>query len=158
MTVNFGTSAHATAVTSLAPSRAIPPASYSLPTMKPVMFCRKTSGTFRLHVGTAQLLGAHLLAGRGLHQRRAADEDRARALDDDRLVAHGGHVRAAGGAGTHHRRDLRDGLRREPRLVVEDPAEVVAVREDLGLQRQKGAARVDEVNARQVVLLGDLLG
>jgi hypothetical protein len=45
--VNFGTSAHATAVTSLAPSRAIPPASYSLPTMKPVMFCRKTSGTRR---------------------------------------------------------------------------------------------------------------
>jgi hypothetical protein len=47
-TVNFGTSAHATAITSLAPSRAIPPSSYSFPTMKPVMFCRKTSGTRRM--------------------------------------------------------------------------------------------------------------
>ena len=47
MTVNFGTSAHATAVTSFAPSFAIPPASYSRPTMKPVMFCRKTSGIRR---------------------------------------------------------------------------------------------------------------
>ena len=53
--------------------------------------------------------------------------------------------------------DLRDALRRHPRLVVEDPAEVVAVGEDLGLQRQEGAAGVDEVDARQPVLLGDLL-
>ena len=43
-TVNFGTTEQATAVTSLAPSRAMPLFSYSLPTMKPVMFCRKTSG------------------------------------------------------------------------------------------------------------------
>ena len=48
MTVNLGTSAHATAVTSLAPSLAMPPASYSRPTMKPVMFCRKTSGMLAL--------------------------------------------------------------------------------------------------------------
>ena len=34
---------------------------------------------------------------------------------------------------------------------------MVAVGEDLGLQRQERAAGVDEVDARQVVLLGDLL-
>ena len=44
ITVNFGTSAQATAVTSFAPSLAMPPCSYFLPTMKPVMFCRKTRG------------------------------------------------------------------------------------------------------------------
>ena len=44
MTVNFGTRLHATAVTILAPSLAIPPASYFFPTMKPVMFWRKTRG------------------------------------------------------------------------------------------------------------------
>ena len=44
ITVNFGTCAHDTAVTILAPSRAMPPDSYFLPTMKPVMFCRNTSG------------------------------------------------------------------------------------------------------------------
>ncbi len=48
-------------------------------------------------------------------------------------------------------------LRRHARLVEEDPPEVVAVGEHLGLQRQERAARVDEVHARQPVLLGDLL-
>lgn len=47
-TVNFGTRAHATAVTIFAPCLAMPPASYSLPTMKPEMFCRNTSGIERL--------------------------------------------------------------------------------------------------------------
>ena len=46
-TVNLGTSAQATAMTILAPSLAIPPASYSRPTMNPVMFWRKTSGIRR---------------------------------------------------------------------------------------------------------------
>ncbi len=45
--MNFGTTEQATAVTSLAPSLAMPPASYWRPTMNPVMFCRKTSGTPR---------------------------------------------------------------------------------------------------------------
>ena len=45
--MNLGTWAQATAVTSLAPSLAMPPASYLPPTMKPEMFCRKTSGIFR---------------------------------------------------------------------------------------------------------------
>ena len=234
-TVNFGTSAQATAVTSLAPSRAMPPSSASLPTMKPVMFWRKTSGIRRLQASStkwapfwadsakrtprlariatgwpsirreaadervaverlelveaaavddprddlervelvpvvlghdpvelgrvdggrlgrrelpgrrrrvaemaddlagerervlvgdgevvgdagaprverraAELLGGHVLAGGGLHERRAADEDRAGSLDDDRLVAHRRDVGAAGGAGAHHDGDLRD--------------------------------------------------
>ena len=47
MTVNLGTWAQATAVTSLAPSLAMPPASYLRPTMKPAMFCRNTNGTPR---------------------------------------------------------------------------------------------------------------
>ena len=45
------------------------------------------AGDAGVHVGAAQLLGGHDLAGRGLHQRRAAEEDRALLLDDDRLVA-----------------------------------------------------------------------
>ena len=47
MTVNLGTAALATAITILAPSLAMPPASYSRPTMKPVMFCKKSSGMRR---------------------------------------------------------------------------------------------------------------
>ena len=44
ISVSFGTRAVATAVTIFAPSLAMPPASYLRPTMKPVMFCRKSSG------------------------------------------------------------------------------------------------------------------
>ena len=115
------------------------------------------AGLAGVDVGAAELLGGHVLAGRRLHERRAADEDRAGAAHDHRLVAHRGHVGAAGGARAHHDRDLRDARGRHARLVVEDAAEVVAVREHLVLQRQERAARVDEVDAGQAVLLGDLL-
>ena len=47
--------------------------------------------------------------------------------------------------------------RAHARLVVEDAAEVVAVGEHLGLQRQERAARVHEVQAGQPVLERDLL-
>ena len=59
-------------------------------------------------VGTAELLGGDLLPGRGLHQRRAAEEDRALVAHDDRLVRHRRHVGAAGGARAHHGGDLGD--------------------------------------------------
>ena len=111
-----------------------------------------------MDLGAAELLGRHVLAGRGLHQRRAAEEDRAGPADDHRLVAHRRDVRAAGRARAHHQRDLRDPGRRHPGLVVEDPAEVVAVGEDVGLERQERAAGVDQVDARQPVLERDLLG
>ena len=111
----------------------------------------------RVHVGAAELLDGDVLAGRGLDQGGPADEDRAGAAHDHRLVGHRGHVGAAGGAEAHDDGDLRDPLRRHPRLVVEDAPEVLAVGEDVGLERQVGAARVDQVEARQPVLLGDLL-
>ena len=115
------------------------------------------AGAAGVDLRATELLGGDVLAGRGLHQRRAAKEDRAGAADDDGLVAHRGHVRATGRARAHDQRDLRDRGGRHPRLVVEDPAEVVAVREDVGLERQERAARIDQVDAWQPVLERDLL-
>jgi hypothetical protein len=111
-----------------------------------------------VQVAAAQVLGGDLLARRGLHQRRAAEEDRALVADDHRLVAHRRDVGAARRAGAEDRGDLRDAARRHGGLVVEDPAEVLAVGEDLVLLGQERAAGVDEVDARQVVVEGDLLG
>jgi hypothetical protein len=111
----------------------------------------------RMEVATAEVLGRHLLAGRGLHQRRPAEEDRAGPLHDHRLVAHRRDVCAAGRRAAHHQRHLRDPKRRHPGLVVEDPPEVVAVGEDVGLQWQERSTRIDEVHARQPVLERDLL-
>ena len=110
-----------------------------------------------MHVGAAELFGGHHLADRGLHQRRAAEEDGALVLHDHGLVRHRRHIGAAGGAGAEHRRDLRNARRRHLRLVVEDAAEVLAVREDLVLQRQERAAGIDQIDARQMVVARDLL-
>ncbi len=111
----------------------------------------------RVHVRAAELLRADLLPGRGLHERRPADEDRSGAAYDDRLVAHRRHVRAARGTRAHHGRDLRYAGGGEVRLVEEDAPEVLPVREDLGLEREKRAAGVDEVDAREPVLRCHLL-
>ena len=111
-----------------------------------------------MHLAAAQLLRGDHLAGGRADQRRAAEEDRALAADDDGLVAHGRHVGAARGARAQHGGDLRDAAGRHGGLVVEDPAEVLAVREDLVLAGQEGAAGVHQVQARQPVLQGDLLG
>ena len=111
-----------------------------------------------MYVGAAELLRGDVLPGRRLHERRPSDEDRPGSFDDHGLVGHRGDVRAAGRARAHDDRDLRNSQRRQPRLVEEDPPEVVAVGEDLGLQREERAARVDEVDAGQAVLARDLLG
>ena len=110
-----------------------------------------------MQVAAAEVFGGDDLAGRGLHQRRAAEEDRALVADDHGLVAHRGHVRAARGARAEHRGDLRNALGAQLGLVVEDAAEVLAVGEHLVLPRQERAAGVDQVDAGQPVLPGDLL-
>ena len=90
--------------------------------------------------------------------RRAAEEDGRLVAHHDRLVGHRRHIGAAGGAGAHHHGDLRDAARRHVGLIVEDAAEVIAVGEDLVLIGQIGAARIDQIDAGQLVLGGDLLG
>ncbi len=112
----------------------------------------------RVDVGTAELLGGHFFARRGFHERRAAQKNRPRATDDDRFVGHRRHVGAAGRARAHHGRDLRDALRRHACLIEEDAAEVFAIGKHLGLQRQKRAPGIDQVDARQPVLQRDVLG
>ena len=115
------------------------------------------AGDARVHIGAAEVLGADHLAGGGLHQRRAAEEDGALVPDDDRLVRHGRHIGAAGGARAHHHRHLRDARGRHVGLVEEDAAEVLAIGKHLVLRRQVGAARIHQVDAGQAVLRGDLL-
>ena len=115
------------------------------------------TGDACVYVAAAERFCVDDFAGRCTHQRRAAEEDRALLLHDDRFVAHRRHVCAASGARSHDHGELRDARRRQACLVVEDAAEVIAVREDLVLQRQERAARVDEVDAGQVILRGDLL-
>ncbi len=64
-----------------------------------------------VQIAAAEILGADFLAGRRLHQRRAAQEDRALLAHDHALVGHGRHIGAARGAAAHHAGDLRNALR-----------------------------------------------
>ena len=111
-----------------------------------------------MHVGAAKFLGADHLAGSGLHQRRPGEEDGGLFAHHHGFVGHRRHVGPAGGAGAHDHGDLRDAAGTHVGLVEEDPAEVLAVGEDLVLARQVGAARVHQVDAWQAVLQGDGLG
>ena len=111
-----------------------------------------------MHVAATQILDRYHLAGGGLHQRRSAQEDGALVPDDDRFVGHGRHVSATGGAGSHDHGDLRDALGGHIGLVEENAAKVVPVGKNLILFWQKRAARVHQIDAGQVVLLGDFLG
>ena len=110
-----------------------------------------------VQIAAAQILGGDFLARCGLHQRRAGEEDRALIAHDHALVRHGGNISAARGARPHHAGNLRDAERAHIGLIEEDPPEVVAVGEDLRLMRQVRTAGVHQIDARQAVLLRNLL-
>ena len=110
-----------------------------------------------MHVRAAERLRVDLLAGRRAHQRRAAEEHPALIAHDDGMIGHRRHVGAARRAGAVHHRDLRDALRRQPRLIEEDASEVIAIGEHLVLLGQERAAALHQIDARQRVLAGDLL-
>ena len=111
-----------------------------------------------VHIATTQIFSGHDFANGSLDQRRAAQEDGALVFHDDGLVAHGRHIGAARGATAHDHGNLRDALGAHIGLVVEDAAKVLLIGKHVVLVGQIRAARVDQVNARQVVLLGNLLG
>ena len=93
-----------------------------------------------MHVRAAQFLRADLLACRRLDQGGTAEKYRPLIFDYDTFVGHGRHVCAAGSAGAHDHGKLRNAPGRHVGLVVEDAAEVVAIREDFILFRQKCAS------------------
>ena len=110
----------------------------------------------RVHVGAAELLDGHDLAGRGLHQRRSAEEDGAGAAHDHIVFAQRRNIGAARGAMADHQRDLRHAHLRQDRLVAEDAPGIIAVGEQFGLRRQEAARAVADVDHRQPVLDGDV--
>mmetsp|Transcript_27389 Transcript_27389/g.79408 ORF Transcript_27389/g.79408 Transcript_27389/m.79408 type:complete len:512 (-) Transcript_27389:745-2280(-) len=125
-----------------------------------------------VHQAAAQCLLISILPGRGLDQRRPTKVDGAVALNDYRLIAHGRRVSAASGAHAANDRDLRDAQGGHPGLVVELSAAFHEHRGQISLEREVppgllvssaalrvelGPAAIDQIDARQPVLLGDLL-
>ena len=115
------------------------------------------AGNAAVHLGAAELLGGDDFAGRGAHQGRPAEKDRPLPAHDDELVRHRRDIGAARRARAHDQGDLRNAGRRQPGLIVEDAPEMLAVGKDLVLRRQKRPARIDQIEAGQPVVAGDLL-
>ena len=115
------------------------------------------AGGAGVDVRAAEVLGRDDLPGRGLHQRRAAEEDGPLLADDDALIGHRRDISAAGGAAAHDDGDLGNAFGRHIGLIEEDAAEMFAVREDLVLHRQEGATGIHQIDAGQIVLACDLL-
>ena len=92
-------------------------------------------GNARVYISAAQFLSRHFHSGRRFNQRWSSDENRPLLLNDDRLIRHRRHVRSARCARTHHRRKLGDFILGQHRLVVENPAEMILIRENPVLQR-----------------------
>src|SRR5437868_4818757 len=110
-----------------------------------------------MDIRATQLLGSDHLAGRSLHQWRAGEENGALVSDNYRFIRHRWYISATGSAGAHHHRYLRNPLRRHIRLVIEDPAEMVAVWKNLILVWKICSAGVHQVDAGQPILQSDLL-
>ncbi len=110
-----------------------------------------------MNIRAAQSFRVDFLAGGRANQRRAAEKDAPLVTHDDGVIGHRRYIRAARRARPMHHGDLRDALRREPRLIEENAAEMIAIRKDFILPRQKRAAAFDQVDARQAVIACNLL-
>ncbi len=98
------------------------------------------AGFARVHIRAAEILRRDHFAGRGLHQRRAAQENGALLAHDHGFIGHGRHIGAACGAAAHHHSDLRDAFRRQIGLIEEDATKMLLVRKHFGLVRQVRAS------------------
>ena len=102
-------------------------------------------------VAPPKLFGGVFLPDSCLHECRPGEEKPA-ALGHKHVVGHDRQVGPAGNAHAHDRGDLRDAHRGHDSVVPEDTPEVILVGEDVLLQRQEHAGRVDEVERRDAVL------
>ena len=111
------------------------------------------TGNPRVYFGTPQFLGTDHFSGRRFDQRWTGEKNRALPLDDNTLIRHRWHVGAACGTGSHHHRNLRNTLGRHIRLIIKNAPKMISVGKYLVLARQVRAARIDQVNAGQVIFL-----
>ena len=111
----------------------------------------------RVHIAATQIFCTDHFACSRFDQRGATQEDGALVFNNDGFVAHGWHVSTAGSATAHDHRYLRNAQCTHVGLVKKDAPKVIAVWKHVVLVGQVGAARIDQVNARQVVLLRHFL-
>src|SRR5215831_5089221 len=110
-----------------------------------------------MHRGAAQFFGGIFLTDGRLDERRPCEKEAA-AVGHQDVVTHHGQIAATGDAHSHNCGDLGNAHGGHDRIVAKDAAKVVGVGEDVLLKRKEYACGVDEVDGRDAVLDGDVLG
>ncbi len=110
----------------------------------------------RVQIAAADFVSGHDLTRGGFHERRTAQEHAAGAARDDAVVAHARDVRATRRALTQHQRHLLHAHLGQDRLVTENAAREILVREHVGLKLQLATGRIAQVDHRQTVLNRDI--
>ena len=111
----------------------------------------------RMHFSAAQILSRHNLTRRSLDKRRTGQENRTLLFHNDRHIRHRRHISAPSRARSHHNRNLRNAFSTHLRLIVKNSAKVVTIGKHLVLIGQVRTPTVDQINAWQTVLFGNLL-
>ncbi len=109
-----------------------------------------------MHLRAAEFLGFDHLTDGGFDQRWPGEIEAA-AFGHQNLVAENGQIRAAGDAVAHDRGELRNARGGDDGVVAEDAPEIVLVREDLVLHRQKDSRGIDQIDDRHVAFEADPL-
>ena len=73
------------------------------------------------------------------------------------MIAHHGQIRAPCHAHSHDGGNLRNAHGAHDRVIAKNPAEVVGVRKNVFLEREKNARRIHQIDRRNVILDGDIL-
>ena len=114
------------------------------------------AGDGGVHFGAAEVSGIDGLADGGFDQSGAGQIELAVGRDDE-LVAEHGKIRAARDTIAHDGGELGHTRGGENRVVAEDAAKIVLVRENFILHRQIDASGIDQVNQREIAAHGDFL-
>src|SRR6202041_3387239 len=115
------------------------------------------TGDLGVQFTATEILRRDDLTGGRLHQRRAAEKERALVAGNHRLLAPPRNIGAARRARSQYGRNLRDAVGAESGLVVKDPAKMITVGKHLVLTGQEGTSGADQIGAGQPILPGDLL-
>ena len=112
-------------------------------------------GLCGVHVCSTEFFRGDFLPCSRFDEGWTGEENGAVALDDDGLIGHGWNVGAPGRARSQHGSHLGDAVSGHSCLIAENAAEMPDVGKHFVLHRQEGATGVNEVDARQVVFMGD---
>ncbi len=109
-----------------------------------------------VHFCAAQLFGGNFLADCGLHERGTGEKEPG-AFGHEDVIGHDGKIGTACDAHAHDCGELRNAHGGHHGVIAEDAAEIVGVREDVFLERQKNAGGIDEINYGNAIFDGDVL-